>query len=256
MFPTNLYYGNATVLAAFARKGDHHFPRTIPGALQPDLTHVNLQNRWPGVPTFVWGPAAMAARRRLGLRNHTPIGAPWLYLLELEEQQRIPQPPVRADKKPQAPSTGDVLYFPHHGLPGEYAARQHARRVRGMFPDSDLTVALTHEQFAAESTVEAYREVGLTPVDLGPALLETGSIAAYQLLTVHLLLRAHREVIADTAGQFALFAHAAGLPTSLTGLGDSPTDLDLDELVDYQLGRKYMLTASEMRALFDWNNHA
>ena len=261
MFASNLYYGNATVLAAFARKGDHHFPRTIPGAVQPDLTHVAVPSPWPTISTFVWGPAALAERRRLGLRHHTPIGAPWLYLLEMEKQRRIPQPPVQAHQKPKAANEADVLYFPEHGLAGAFAAQHQAAQVAERFAGQEVTVALTHEQFASSETVQAYRDAGLVPVDLGPAVLEVGSIAAYQLLNVHLLLRAHQSVLADSPGQFALFAHAAGVETHFTGfvdgVGADAADPDrLDALVDYYLGRPYMLTASEMRALFDWNNNA
>lgn len=255
MYKSNAYYGNAVVLAGYAQQREVMFPPTIPGFVQPDLTTFVRPEQAPGVPTFVWGSAAMAARRARGLRNHSPIGSPWLYLLEQESRNRIPQTPLKEHLRPTAEAIGDVLYFPHHGLLGVHAARDHARRMAQEFPGQAITVALSHEQFASADTVAAYTDAGLTPVSLGPATLDVGSAEPYLMYRLLLLLRAHRSVVCDVRGQMALFAHAAGLPVSVRS-GEEHTSGILDELARTHLGTDCVMPARELRALFDWSHHA
>ncbi|MBO1758470.1 MULTISPECIES: hypothetical protein [Dermacoccus] len=249
MFPTNQSFGNSVVLAAAARLPQPLFPPTIPGYVQPWLGQESSTSDHPrGVPAFVWGPAARERRHRAGYRNHTPIGAPWLYLLALEANSAIPVPPVRKALLPPEPEPNRLLYFPHHGLQGELAARRTAIALGSQAPET--TIALTHEQAASEATRRAYEDVGARVVDLGPARQEVGSVAPFFLQRILQLIRVHRSVRTDVVGTYALFAHSAGAIVE----AHVPRER-LDALVERELGPSCVMPAQELRAIFDWSTH-
>lgn len=251
MYPSNDSYGNAQILAAYAELPDPLFPPTIPGYLQPSIDAPAPEDAdRPGIPAFVWGRAARQRRQRQGLRNHTLIGAPWLYLLELERNDAVPRPPVPMSMRPEPLDPGETLYFPHHGIGGAHMARHRAEDLRAESATRPVTVALTHEQAASSETVEAYTGVGARVVDLGLTRPEVGAIEPCHLVRLLDLMRAHRRVRADGASAFALYAHVAGLPVE-TG----PTEMDVADLAQRELGGEFLVPAQELRALFDWSNH-
>lgn len=251
MYPTNDSYGNAQILAAYAGLPEPLFAPTIPGYLQPSIDAPAPEDAHrPGVPAFVWGRAARLRRQRRGLRNHTLIGAPWLYLLELERAETIPRPPVPESMRPEPFDPGETLYFPHHGIGGAHAAATRADDLRVQAAAGTVTVALTREQAASDETVEAYTSVGARVVDLGLTRPEVGAIEPCHLVRLLDLMRAHRRVRTDDASAFALFAHAAGIPVA-SGLPGA----DIADLAQRELGGEFLVPAQELRALFDWSNH-
>src|SRR5690606_24193633 len=77
------------ILARYAGLNDVHPPR-LRGYLQHGW---NIGCGWNPVHEFfdgawryVWSDAPMRRGYALGRRNYMPIGAPWLYLLELESE--------------------------------------------------------------------------------------------------------------------------------------------------------------------------
>lgn len=252
MYPTNAYYGNSIVLAAYSELEQPLFPPTIPGYVQPWLdAEVPARHSAARLPAFVWGSAARLRRHRQGLRNHLPIGAPWLYLLELEKRDAIPQPPLREDLRAPEPEAGRTLYFPHHGMAGDDAAAANARALTSVTSHGPVTVALTREQASSEPTRGAYEDAGANVVDLGLAVEEVGSVAPFYLERVLRLMRVHQNVRADQPNAFALFANAAGMKVEVPGL----TESELARLTRTQLGTDCVVPPPELRALFDWRSH-
>lgn len=250
MYPTNAYYGNAIVLAAYAGLAEPLFPPTVPGYLQPWLgAEIPTDDALVGVPAFVWGPSARVHRHRAGLHDHTPIGAPWLYLLELDKADQIPQAPLPEHLREPFPEPGRLLYFPHHGLGGELVARDRARALADEVRAGGVTVALTHEQAASPGTVRAYEEAGARVVDLGPAIDEVGSTKPFHLERLLRLMRGHRSVRTDGPSVFALYAHTAGVAVS----GVDTATLARQARAD--LGTGAVVPPAELRALFDWSTY-
>lgn len=250
MYPTNAYYGNAIVLAAYAGLDEPLFPPTVPGYVQPWIgAEIPTSDALVGVPAFVWGPSARINRHRAGLRDHTPLGAPWLYLLDLEKRDQIPQPPLAEHLRTPLPEPGRLLYFPHHGLGGDLVAQERALALRPEVERGGVTVALTHEQAASPGTVRPYEEVGARVVDLGSAIEEVGSREPFYLERLLLLMRAHRGVRTDALSVFALYAHAAGLPV------DGVAEPVLSRHVRADLGTGAVVPPAELRALFDWSSY-
>lgn len=248
MYTTNSAYGNAIVLAAYAELPEPLFPPTIPGYLQPWLGMESpTDEQSANVPAFIWGRAARTRRHRAGRRNHTLIGAPWLYLLALEKAERIPVPPIAEHLRPEPPEPGRVLYFPHHGMDGDLAAARKATHLAG---EKGLTVALTHEQAASRGTVEAYTSAGLRVEELGVATAEVGSVEPFYLQHLLALMRAHQQVRTDHPSAYALFAQAAGLPVDAGVPAERLARLTRDEL-----GTDAIVPPQELRALFDWSTH-
>ena len=251
MYPDNSLHGNALVLAHYAELTNPDFPPTIPGRLQAWLDErIDGSTSRPGVPTFVWGSAERIRRRRAGLRGVIPMGAPWLYLLDLEAKARLPRAPRRPWEAIMMPTPQRHLYFPHHGLGGALAARDHARSHAHLVNDGGLTVALTHEQAAAGDTRAAYEDVGALVVDLGLVQDEVGPVTDCHLVRLLDLMRTHARVLTDRPSAYSLFAHAAGIPVQ----AHAPTDLVVDA-TRRELGTDVLLAPQELRAIFDWNTH-
>ncbi|MDF8262964.1 hypothetical protein [Luteipulveratus flavus] len=277
MHPHNRYYGQNQVLAVYVGDIDRFSPPSIPGHLQHDwdLVHdcSDATRLGPGRTAYLWSGAAARRRSARGGSGQVVIGAPWLYLLELDLEE-MPRPAPDPEDDPTAAEVtvapAGTLWLPRHDLRGEHAARRLAAEIveRETGP---VTVALSHRDHAVPQLRQAYLDTGLSVVTLGEREDEGGTDDPRYLLRLLELMRAHRSVASNTLDALVLYAAAAGLSAQVYGdapdgpsaahrdeaaVRGSSTSATLNDIADRELGRRHLMPSAELSAVLEWSPRA
>ena len=268
MHPHNQSHGAAHALAVTAIGDRVWTVPSIPGHVQhssdllaPCREEAELS---PALTAFVWSRSSVRRRARQGLRNQVATGAPWLHLLELDEDLlEVARPIDPLTGKPEAREEQEAaphgtLVFVEHGLEGALLAPRIVQAARAEFGD-DLTIALCHRDAATAPIAQAYAELDVPTVDLGPADDDSGSPEPRELLRRHRLMRRFAAVAANTARDELFYATSLERPIALVGpLPDGResrfTAKELTDMTDDELGRDDMLHPQELSDLFEWSS--
>jgi len=162
----NFYYGQQHILARYCGLDDE-FPPRIPGYLQHGW---NVGCGWNPVHEFfdgawryVWSDAPRRRGHALGRRNYAVVGAPMLYLMDLEPD---------LGKVPSAERKG-TLWFLFHGwdAPG-MGARIHGDHARLISEIKEtetepVTISLYYTEYERAEVRRSYEEAGFEVICFG-----------------------------------------------------------------------------------------
>jgi hypothetical protein len=271
----NHYYGLAHILARYCGLDDQ-FPPRIPGYLQHgwnvgcgwNPVHEFFDGAW----RFVWSDAPRRRGHALGRRDYHVVGAPMLYLMDLEPELGV------------VPERRGTLWFLFHGWEGGGRSGRvdgdHARLIREIqeTETEPVTVSLYYTEYERPEIRRHYQEAGFDVVCFGKRGWNyegTDRQFLYRLLAA---LRGHRRVAANRLCSAVFFGVAAGCEPAVYGdpmtlEGDNPLfggqariarlwpemlgkEIDLAAaraVTDDELGRPWLMPPAEMRMLFDWN---
>lgn len=273
----NHYYGQTHLLARYSGLDDVHPPR-LRGYLQHGW---NVACGWnpnheffDGAWRFVWSDGVRRRGHSLGRRNYHVIGAPFLYLMEMEQQ---------LGAVPEEEREG-TLWFLFHGwdapgLKGGQIHGDHARlidEIRETEP-GPVTFSLYYTEYERPEVRRFYEDAGFEVVCFGKrgwAYEGTDRQFLYKQLAA---LRKHKRVAANRLSTAVFYGIAAGCQPAVYGdpmelEGDNPLfggqarlarlwpellgkDIDLAtarEITDVELGREWVVPPAELRMLFDW----
>lgn len=159
MHHANHFYGHAHILSSYART---RTPHTIPGYLQHgwNMLHgfAHGHEFKPGTELFVWSPAVVRRGWSMGLRGFRVIGAPWIYLLALDEE--------RGAEHPQREGT---IFYPFHGWEGQEVTGDHRQMLRTLqeVETGPLTVCLYWNEHRIPEIRRVYEEAGCRVITHG-----------------------------------------------------------------------------------------
>lgn len=208
MHHANHFYGHAHIMARYA--GLAEVPR-IWGYLQHGW---NLHDGFavgthfaPGYPKLVWSDVVARRAWAAGLRHVRVVGAPWVYLLQLE---------------PQAPGTtreGTIVY-PFHGWEGQEISGSHeayAREIRAVEGDVPVTVCLYWNEFDHPEVRRAYEGQGFRVITHGQRGHMWQRIEPRFLHSQLAEVRAHRRVVSNRLGSALLYGASVGAQIGVYG---------------------------------------
>ncbi|HEY3000885.1 MAG TPA: hypothetical protein VGJ44_00920 [Kribbellaceae bacterium] len=268
----NHYYGQTHILARYAGLDDVHPPR-IPGYLQHGWNvgcgwnpmHEFFDGSW----RYVWSDGPRRRGHALGRRGYHVIGAPWLYLMDLEPDLGV----VPDDERE------GTLWFLFHGWEGGKIQGDHARlidEIRETEP-GPVTFSLYYTEYERPEVRAAYEKAGFEVICFGKRGWNyegTDRLFLYKQLEA---LRRHRRVASNRLSTAILYGIAAGCQPAVYGdpmsmAGENPVfggtdrlerlwpeligkDVDYEaarQTTDYELGRPWILPPAELRMIFDW----
>lgn len=269
----NHYYGLTHILARYCGLDDVHPPR-LRGYLQHgwnvgcgwNPVHEFFDGAW----RFVWSDAPRRRGHSLGRRNYHAVGAPWLYLLDLEPD---------LGSTPEDSRSG-TLWFLFHGWEGGKIQGDHARlidEIRETEP-GPVTFSLYYTEYERPEIRRYYEEAGFDVICFGRRGWNYEGTDRQFLYKQLEALRKHKRVAANRLSTAILFGISAGCQPAVYGDpmqldGENPLfggtaridrlwpeligkDIDVKvarEITDQELGRPWMMPPAEMRMLFDWN---
>lgn len=273
----NHYYGQTHILARYCGLDDEHPPR-IRGYLQHGW---NVGCGWNPVHEFfdgawryVWSDAPRRRGHALGRRNHHVVGAPWLYLMDLEpDLGRVPEQ-----------ERDGTLWFLFHGWEGGGLGGKvdgdHARLIDEITETETgpVTVSLYYTEYERPEVRRYYEEAGFDVVCFGRRGWNYEGTDRRFLYKQLAAFRRHKRVAANRLCSAVFFGVAAGCQPAVYGdpmalQGDNPVfgglariarlwpdmlgkDVDPEvarAITDDELGRAWLMPPAELRMLFDWN---
>lgn len=273
----NHYYGQTHILARYCGLDDEHPPR-IRGYLQHGW---NVGCGWNPVHEFfdgawryVWSDAPRRRGHALGRRNHHVVGAPWLYLMDLEpDLGRVPEQEREG-----------TLWFLFHGWEGGGLGGKvdgdHARLIDEITETETgpVTVSLYYTEYERPEVRRYYEEAGFDVVCFGRRGWNYEGTDRRFLYKQLAAFRRHKRVAANRLCSAVFFGVAAGCQPAVYGdpmalQGDNPVfgglariarlwpdmlgkDVDPEvarAITDDELGRAWLMPPAELRMLFDWN---
>ena len=91
MDESNHWYGHSRIIGRYCELAEDT-PRRIQGFLQHGWNYLHgfpPNDHWcsPGYPRFVWSDVLRRRGWSMGRRGHYVIGAPWIYLLDMEPEK-------------------------------------------------------------------------------------------------------------------------------------------------------------------------
>lgn len=223
MHHANHFYGHAHLMARYV------------GLPEPPRIWGYLQHGWnmhdgfavgtvfaAGYPKFVWSQACSRRGWAAGLRDFRVVGAPWLYLLELERQ--------REWLASGAERSGTIVY-PFHGWEGQQVVGSHTAyldEVRATEGDVPITVCLHWNEWDNAKVRAEYEAAGVRVITHGRRgyLWQDTDIAfPYRQLAE---IRRHRRVVSNRLSSAVLYAAAAGADVGVYG---DPMELEADHAI-------------------------
>ncbi|MBT8208665.1 MAG: hypothetical protein HKN07_02345 [Acidimicrobiia bacterium] len=155
MDSSNSYYGHNSILAEYVGR------RTAPviwGHVQHGWTVADpfpAHRVYPGFGKFVWSRTNAAFAVAAGVGSVTPIGAPFLYLLEQTEDV--------------APVAGSVLVYPFHGWENDPIVGTHDTLIAELLAEygSQVTVCLYWLEYEDAKVRTAYEDAGFRVITHG-----------------------------------------------------------------------------------------
>ncbi|MGK5740606.1 hypothetical protein [Micromonospora sp. URMC 103] len=269
----NHYYGQAHILARHCGLDDE-FPPRIRGYLQHGW---NVACGWNPVHEFfdgawryVWSDAPRRRGHFLGRRNYHVVGAPWLYLQDLEpDLGRTPDDERRG-----------TLWFLFHGWEGGKIHGDHARLIDEIreTETEPVTVSLYYTEYERPEVRAVYERAGFDVICFGRRGWNYEGTDRRFLYKQLEAFRRHKRVASNRLSTAVFYGVAAGCQPAVYGdpmamEGENPLfggtarvarlwpemhgkDIDLAtarEITDLELGRPWLLSPAELRMLFDWN---
>ncbi|NNG40185.1 hypothetical protein HJ588_13010 [Flexivirga sp. ID2601S] len=238
MHHANVFYGHAAILARYCGLSD-------PGPIQGYLQHGwNFHDGFavghefvPGTPKFVWSETVRRRGWSLGLRDYYVVGAPWAYLVAMQED-------------PPPPGDGTIVY-PFHGWEGQQIIGDHAAyadEVRAMEGDVPLTMCLYWNDYDKPEVRKVYADKGFRVITHGRrGHMYIGGDTDFldnQLLE----LRRHRRVVSNRLGSALLYGASLGREIGVYG---DPMVLRNDHAVLGGMARQQRLFPQLHRAQVD-----
>lgn len=272
MHHANHFYGHAHIMARYV--GLDHPPR-IWGYLQHGW---NMHDGFavgtvfaPGYPKFVWSEACVRRGWASGLRNYMVVGAPWLYLLELERQREWLE---------TAPPRRGTIVYPFHGWEGQAVIGSHLDyldEVRQTEGDVPITVCLYWNEYDDPKVRRQYEDAGVRVITHGQrGYLWQDTEPAFLYRQLH-EMRNHARVVSNRLSSAVIYAAAAGVEVGVYG---DPMELESDHAIlggvgkprrmfpqmqqvrvpphdaavvaAVELGRDFMLGPQEVIDVFGW----
>jgi hypothetical protein len=209
MHHANHFYGHAHVMAEYA--GLHGSPR-IWGYLQHGW---NILDGFAyntafvaGMPKFVWSDSVRRRGFSMGLRNHSVIGAPWLYLLEVHPELATP-----------ANDAEGTIFYPFHGWEGQHVLGDHGRIVASIneHEQGPVTVCLYWNEYQNEAVRQVYERAGFRVITHGYRGLHWRKTDKDFLLKQLKELRKHRRVASNRLSSAVLYGASLGLQPGVYG---------------------------------------
>lgn len=268
----NHYYGQAHILARYAGLDDAYPPR-MRGYLQHGW---NIGDGWnpvhefyDGAWRFTWSDAVRRRGHALGRRNYHSIGAPFLYLLDLEPSLGV---------VPEEEREG-TLWFLFHGWEGGKIEGDHKRlidEIRETEP-GPVTFSLYYTEYDRPEIRRSYEDAGFRVVSFGRRGFSYEGTDPRFLYKQLAELRKHKRVAANRLSTAVFYGIAAGCEPAVYGdpmemAGENPLfggeariarlwpemlgkEIDLAAAratTDLELGVPWMMPPAELRMLFDW----
>ncbi len=266
MHHANHYYGHSHVLARYCGLDASDPPRlhgylqhgwNIGDGLAPDHEYV------AGVPSFLWSERTRRRAWSLGRRQGYVIGAPWAYLVAMQEP---------ADDTARA----GTIWYPFHGWEGQHVLGDHGRLIDQIneTETGPVTVCLYWQEFRSSKVRRQYESAGFRVIchgyrggwwtDLDPEFLPR-QLAEQRR---HLRVASNRLCSAVFYGALAGCETAVyGDPMQLQGETDAAARIrrqwaqlhgtDVDPALARQaaigeLGADRLVSPAELRHLFGW----
>lgn len=108
----------------------------------------------PAYPLFVWSEAVVRRGWFTGLRGYEVVGAPWAYLLDLEDQ---------AGWEASRPEREGTIVYPFHGWEGQAVLGAHdayIRQIRHIEGDVPITICLYINEYRDPEVRAEYESAG------------------------------------------------------------------------------------------------
>lgn len=274
MHHANHFYGHAHIMARYV------------GLAEPPRIWGYLQHGWnmhdgfavgtvfaPRYPKLVWSQACARRGWADGLRNYVTVGAPWLYLLEMERQ---------AEWLATAPERTGTIVYPFHGWEGQQVVGSHAafvEEIKQIEGDVPITVCLYWNEYDNPKVRREYEDSGVRVITHGQrGYLWQGTEPGFLYRQLD-EMRRHRRVVSNRMSSAILYGASAGLEVGVYG---DPMELESDHAIlggvskprklfpelhqfaapaDYaaqvaatELGAAYKLPPEEILDVFGWSD--
>jgi len=270
MHHANQFYGHTYVLARYCEMPDPYHPQRVDGYLQHGW---NIGDGLaPGVPfvhgssLFVWSERTRRRAWSQGRRNVVAIGAPFAYLLGLENE------PVDAER-------AGTIFYPFHGWEGQQILGDHQRLAREITETESgpVTVCLYWNEHQQRRIRAVYEEAGFRVICHGRRGFWWRGLDREFLVRQLAELRRHRRVASNRLTSAIWYGLLAGCEAAVYGdpmvlenadpsFGGYPrirsqwaalhgreTDLaGCQALARQELGADLLLGPAELRLLFGW----
>lgn len=272
MHHANHFYGHAAIMARYA--GLAEVPAIL-GYLQHGW---NLHDGFavgtafaPGYPKLVWSDVVARRAWAAGLRHLRVVGAPWAYLLRMEETE------------PTADRAGTIVY-PFHGWEGQEIIGSHAAyasEIRDVEGDVPVTICLYWNEFDLVAVRSAYEAQGFRVITHGQRGHMWRGVDEHFLHRQLAELRRHRRVVSNRLGSALLYGASVGADIGvygdpmviagdhavLGGMGKQmrlfpelhqpfvPTEV-ARQVAAAELGQRSLLGPAEVRHAFGWADAA
>jgi acetyltransferase-like isoleucine patch superfamily enzyme len=268
----NQLYGHASILHEYCGYTDEWL-WPIHGVLQHGWMEVPRDNEELGrlpVAKFLWSERLGRQASAEGWEGATPIGAPFLYLLALQ------QPRLEAEPE------GTIVY-PWHGLPWAQTVGGHSEYVDEVLEveDGPVTFCLHWHDYEQEALRRIYSRDGARVITNGPPIAQDlnrrGRINVDRSYLTRQLaaLRQHKRVVSNRLTTAIFYGIAAGSEVGIYGppmhnplakrgdasLVESFPDLHAvcadpgaaRTIGDRELGRDLLRTPEELREIVGWH---
>jgi len=220
MHHANHFYGHAHIMSQYA------------GLPQAQRIWGYLQHGWnildgfavgtdfgPGMPKFVWSDSVRRRGHAMGRRNYAVVGAPWMYLLELEPELRK-----------QAPDAAGTIFYPFHGWEGQHVDGSHGALVREIQENEDgpVTICLYWHEYRMPEVRAIYEQAGFEVITHGYRGLHWRDTDHEFLFNQLKELRRHRRVASNRMSSAIFYGASLGLQPGVYGdpmvlQGESPS---------------------------------
>jgi hypothetical protein len=219
----NHFYGHAHIMGRYVGLDD---PPRIWGYLQHGW---NMFDGFAvgtvfaaGFPKFVYSQACARRGWAYGQRGYVVVGAPWVYLLELEPQ---------AEWQRTAPTREGTIVYPFHGWEGQQLVGDHERyidQIKDTEGDVPITVCLYFAEYEERSVRRLYEDAGfrvITHGERGYLWQDTDVEFLYKQLAE---VRAHKRVVSNRMTSALLHGALAGAEIGVYG---DPMELNVDHAI-------------------------
>lgn len=277
----NHYYGHAHIMARYAGLDDTAPPR-IRGYLQHGWNVADgyhpTHEFFDGATRFVWSPRVAQRGYALGRRNHQVVGAPWLYLRELEPTLGLVDEPTGRPIEREG-----TLWFLFHGWEGGQIVGDHQRLIDEIreTEDGPVTFSLYYTEYDRPDVRARYLDAGFDVISFGRrgfSYVGTDERFLYKQLEA---MRRHRRVAANRLSSAIFYGGSVGCEVAVYGdpmlmegedrrfggnarverqwpelIGKSVDQHAAAQVVQHEVGESYRLTPHEIRhTMFDGSNH-
>ncbi|MGW3362732.1 hypothetical protein ACWDOR_07275 [Streptosporangium canum] len=271
MHHTNHFYGHAHIFARYCGL-DRRRPPRINGYLQHGwnaLDGFGPRERYvPATPKFVWTDTMRRRGWARGRRDYYPIGAPWLYLTQME-------PPAVPE-----PEREGTIWYPFHGWERQHVDGDHQRLIDEIreVERGPVTVCLYWLEFGEPKIRGVYEDAGFRVISHGVrGWMKKGTDPLFphrQLAE----LRRHRRVASNRLSTAVFHGIAAGCEPAVYGdpmvlaeedpmhggaarvrrlwpeLHGAEVDLvTARQIAAEELGVRYRVSPEEIRTVFGWS---